>query len=50
VNLSSLGFFRSLRKENQQFAVIGLGALVALFVRHYTNLAMKFWGLMLMND
>jgi trk system potassium uptake protein TrkA len=25
VNLSSLGFFRSLRKENQQFAVIGLG-------------------------
>jgi len=25
VNLSSLGFFRSLRKDNQQFAVIGLG-------------------------
>ena len=25
VNLSSLGFFRSLRKENRQFAVIGLG-------------------------
>jgi trk system potassium uptake protein TrkA len=25
VNLSSIGFFRSLRKENQQFAVIGLG-------------------------
>ena len=25
MNLSSLGFFRSLRKENQQFAVIGLG-------------------------
>jgi trk system potassium uptake protein TrkA len=25
VNLSSLGFFRSLRKDNHQFAVIGLG-------------------------
>ncbi len=25
MNLSSLGFFRSLRKDNQQFAVIGLG-------------------------
>jgi trk system potassium uptake protein TrkA len=25
VNLSSLSFFRSLRKDNQQFAVIGLG-------------------------
>ncbi len=25
VNLSSLGFFRSLRKDNQQYAVIGLG-------------------------
>jgi len=25
VNLSSLGFFRSLRKDNKQFAVIGLG-------------------------
>ena len=25
MNLSSLGFFRSLRQENQQFAVIGLG-------------------------
>jgi trk system potassium uptake protein TrkA len=25
VNLSSLGFFRSLRQDNQQFAVIGLG-------------------------
>jgi trk system potassium uptake protein TrkA len=25
VNLSSLGFFRNIRKENQQFAVIGLG-------------------------
>ncbi|HEY9851047.1 MAG TPA: TrkA family potassium uptake protein [Leptolyngbyaceae cyanobacterium] len=25
MNLSSLGFFRSLKKENQQFAVIGLG-------------------------
>jgi trk system potassium uptake protein len=25
VNLSSLGFFRSLRKDNRQFAVIGLG-------------------------
>jgi trk system potassium uptake protein len=25
VNLSSLNFFRSLRKDNQQFAVIGLG-------------------------
>ncbi len=25
MNLSSIGFFRSLRKENQQFAVIGLG-------------------------
>ena len=25
VNLSSLGFFRNLRKDNQQFAVIGLG-------------------------
>lgn len=25
MNLSSLGFFRSLRKENRQFAVIGLG-------------------------
>jgi len=25
VNLSSFGFFRSLRKESQQFAVIGLG-------------------------
>jgi len=25
VNLSALGFFRSLRKENRQFAVIGLG-------------------------
>ncbi|MCM0591414.1 MAG: TrkA family potassium uptake protein [Gloeotrichia echinulata IR180] len=25
MNLSSLGFFRSLRKENQQYAVIGLG-------------------------
>ncbi|MBW4647299.1 MAG: TrkA family potassium uptake protein [Kastovskya adunca ATA6-11-RM4] len=25
MNLSSLGFFRNIRKENQQFAVIGLG-------------------------
>lgn len=25
MNLSSLGFFRSLRRDNQQFAVIGLG-------------------------
>lgn len=25
MNLSSLGFFRSLRKDNHQFAVIGLG-------------------------
>ncbi len=25
MNLSSLGFFRSLNKTNQQFAVIGLG-------------------------
>lgn len=25
MNLSSIGFFRSLRKENQQFVVIGLG-------------------------
>lgn len=25
MNLASLGFFRSLRKDNQQFAVIGLG-------------------------
>jgi trk system potassium uptake protein len=25
VNLSSLGFFRSLRKDNRQFAVVGLG-------------------------
>ncbi|MEM7554454.1 MAG: TrkA family potassium uptake protein [Cyanobacteria bacterium P01_A01_bin.84] len=25
MNLSSIGFFRSLRKDNQQFAVIGLG-------------------------
>ncbi len=25
MNFSSIGFFRSLRKENQQFAVIGLG-------------------------
>lgn len=25
VNLAALGFFRSLRKDNQQFAVIGLG-------------------------
>ena len=25
MNLSSLGFFRNLRKDNQQFGVIGLG-------------------------